>query len=143
MNQVERNRTTFLRLYDEVFNQGSIDVIDECVAANAIDHGHPLADDAADLRTHVREIVTMLRGAMPDVHVTVEETVAEDDKVFGRLTTTGTHTGRPLFGIAASGRRVHVAGFHLVEFDSRGRIVRDAGEFCVDEIMRQVKSRAA
>src|SRR5262249_28409506 len=94
--------------------------------------------EVPSLRAHVRKIVTMLRTAMPDMHVVVEETVAESSKVFGRITTSGTHTGGPLFGVPATGRPVHVAGFHLVEFDDDGCIARDAGEFCVDEMLRQV-----
>ena len=64
--------------------------------------------------------VELVRSAFPDFTNHVEETVAEGDRVFARLTYRGTHRGE-LFGIAPTGRRIEYAGAALFRF-REGRI---------------------
>ena len=136
---VERNRAAVLRVYEWGFNQGRLDVVDECIAPGA-GHEHALAADEPDLATHVRNVILMLRAAMPDLYVTIEDSVAEGDRVVVRFRTTGTHSGSPLFGVRARGKAVDAAGFHALQFDDQGRAVRDWVMPGVDEIVRQISA---
>jgi len=51
-------------------------------------------------------------AAMPDIHITIEDLVAEGDRVAGRITARGTHRGA-VFGVQASGRQVEFMGFGI------------------------------
>lgn len=69
-----------------------------------------------------------LRTAIPDLHYTIEDVIAEGDTVAGRVTMSGTHHG-PYMGIPPTGRSFRVAEMHFVRFrDGKGiehRAVRD------------------
>jgi predicted ester cyclase len=56
-----------------------------------------------------------VRAAFPDVHVTVEDTLSQGDRVAGRVTWRGTHQG-PLAGVAGSGKPVQFTAIHIVRF---------------------------
>ncbi len=59
-----------------------------------------------------KQFDTMLRGAFPDIHFTVEDQIAETDKVVTRWTARGTHRGQ-LMGIPATNRSVTWAGITI------------------------------
>jgi predicted ester cyclase len=65
----------------------------------------------------------MSRGAFPDARVTVEDQIAEGDKVVDRWTATGTPTG-DLMGVPPTGRRIEVSGITISRF-AGGKIVED------------------
>jgi len=67
--------------------------------------------------------VVRSRGAFPDARVTVEDQIAEGDKVLDWWTATGTHTGDPM-GLPTTGRRIEVPGITISRF-SGGKIVED------------------
>jgi predicted ester cyclase len=76
----------------------------------------------------LRQIVTMLRTAFPDLHYETKEVIAESDWVAARTILYGTHNG-PFFGIPPTGRRVVQEQMHLIRFaNGKGvehRAVRD------------------
>ena len=86
----ERNKAVVRRLVDEVFNSGRMEVIDELYAAT-------LAPEA-------KRWIAPFRTSFPDMHMNVVDLIAEDDKVVGRFTCSGTHLGDWL-GHAPTGRR--------------------------------------
>lgn len=97
MSEVE---TMLHRMFDEVINQGHLEVIDELFAEGYVDHG-PMGD------LHGREafkgVVSMWRSAVPDVHCTIEMVAEHGDMVAWLVHTTGTHTGDGL-GFPATGK---------------------------------------
>jgi len=72
-------------------------------------------------------MAAMYRSAFPDVVLTIEDQIAEGDKVATRFTARGTHRGE-LAGVAASGRRVTVAGVTVSRIVN-GRVVEDFDVF--------------
>ena len=90
------------------------------MAADAVDR-HAFEPDEPDMRAHLKGAISMLRGAMPDLTVTVEDLVAEGNLVAARVTLRGTHTGTPLFGRPASGRRLEVEQFHFIGCNDQGQ----------------------
>lgn len=98
------------RWFDEVWNQGKAEVIDELMAPDVIVHG--LTDEngkeivGAD---HFRKFYHGFRGAFPDIRILVEDTVTQGDKVVGRCRVTGTHTGAGL-GIPPTNKSMDFTG---------------------------------
>ena len=105
------------RFFEEVWNQQKLDTIDEVFAPTVLLNGQPVARDS------FRQIVATRRAAFPDLRVTVEDQVADGDKVSTRRTWQGTHQG-PYRGIAATGKRVTWSQISIVRV-AHGRIVED------------------
>jgi predicted ester cyclase len=100
------------RIYDEVFSQGALDVVDEVVSPDAIDHSPP-PFPVDDVREGLKEFTRLLRTAFPDVRVVINDMVAEDGKVAVYFTVQGTHEG-DFMGIPATGARVSFECFDLI-----------------------------
>lgn len=100
---------------ERAFHQGDLSVIEETNAADGIDHQEP---PGTDILAHLKEVVTAMRAAFPDLHFEIHDMLAEGDIVAFRSTMTGTHLGtldvitpRPL---PATGRRVSVPHMHFI-----------------------------
>ena len=123
----EENKTQYRRTLEEVFNQGNLAIVDELVAPDFLNHEVPPGMNNRGPES-TQQIVGMLRAAFPDLHVTIEELVAEGNTVAGRVTMSGTHLG-PFQGIPATGRSFEQAQMHFVRFrDGKAiehRAVRD------------------
>jgi steroid delta-isomerase-like uncharacterized protein len=106
MTTTESNKLTFRRFCDAMSNG------DEELISSTIDE---LVEPDAEIRTplpieatgaqKLKEVFLRLRRAFPDLQVTVEDLIAEGDKVAGRNTVTGTHQGQYM-GLAPTGRSV-------------------------------------
>lgn len=112
------------RLFDEVMNAGRLELIDELMAEDAVEH-EALPISTGELRRDFRAWVSELRKAFPDYHVQVEDVIAEGDRVATRERITGTNLG-PLLGMPPTGRRMDIAGFDVVRVVD-GRIVEHWG----------------
>ena len=110
----ETNKAQFRRTFEEVLNQGNSALVDELIALDFLNHEAPPGMNNRGPET-MRQLVTMLRTAFPDLHFTIEELVAEGDTVAGRVTMSGTHLG-PFQGIPATGRSFQQAHMHFVRF---------------------------
>ena len=110
----EQNKLAARRIGEEIFNQGNLSVADELIAPNAVDHNEPLG---ADCREHFKRVATMLRSAFPDLHMHIEDLIAEEDMAAVRITITGTNTGPgAFFGIPASGKGFQVQQMRFARF---------------------------
>jgi predicted SnoaL-like aldol condensation-catalyzing enzyme len=89
------------RMFDEIINQGHLEVVDELFADDYVDHG-PMGDMAG--REAFKQLVAQWRDAVPDVHCEVDTVVRRGDLCAWLVRTTGTHTGGGL-GFPATGRR--------------------------------------
>jgi predicted SnoaL-like aldol condensation-catalyzing enzyme len=101
----EENKAIVLRWSEELFNQGNLVVADEIVAPTYRRHdpGDPFAVEGPE---GVKRLVSMLRAQVPDLHISVEDVIAEEDKVVTRYT-------------VAQGKASAIQIFHLVD----GKIV--------------------
>jgi steroid delta-isomerase-like uncharacterized protein len=109
------------RWFDEVWNQGKSETIDELLAADALAHG--LGDDGVALRgpEGFKALHTAFLSAIPDLHITVDEVVCAGDLTAAHITCRGTHTGDGL-GFPATGKPVVFTGMTLTRFRD-GKIV--------------------
>ncbi|CCY65272.1 putative uncharacterized protein [Prevotella sp. CAG:1124] len=72
-----------------------------------------------------KDVLDMMRGAMPDVKWTAEEIIADGNKVMVRFTMSGTHTN-PFMGMPATGRPISVTAMNIYELKD-GKIIREHG----------------
>ena len=106
----EENKAVVLRIQEESFNRGNYDALDDLITSDAIYHDHPPGVPSGPEGT--KQFAAMLRSAFPDLHATVDDVIAEGDKVVLRLTMRGTHQGG-LMGVAPTGRHVEMSGIDI------------------------------
>ena len=99
------------RYIDECWNRGRLDLIDELVSADFIDH-FPFDDGLPDGREGLVATIRLLRMAFGDLHVQIEDMIAEDDRVVVRCQMRGTHDG-PFIGQPATLRQVMINGMAI------------------------------
>jgi len=106
----EENKAIARRGSEEVWNQGKLDVIDEIFATDYVNHraGGPDIHGPEGYK----QFFTMFRTAFPDIKFTIEDQIAEGDKVVTHVTFTGTHKGE-LMGIPPTGVQVTVTGIAI------------------------------
>ncbi len=124
----EENKALIRRWFEEVWNKGRSEAIDEMFAEEAVAHG--LADaGGAELRgpTGFKPFFERFRAAFPDISVVVEETIAEGDLVAARCTVRGKHQSDSL-GFAATQQPVEFSGMAFVRV-SDGKIVEAWNNF--------------
>jgi len=136
-SQLEENKAILRRWFDEVWNQGRAEAIDELFASDGIAHGlsgdeeNPMAGPEGFKPFH-----QAFRGAFPDIEVVVEDMIAEGDKVVARCSVRGKHAGDHL-GIAASNSPVAFDGIAIVRITD-GKIVEAWNNFDFMKMNRQV-----
>jgi len=110
------NKATVRRFYEEVFNQKNRAAIDECSDPNYVDRSAPpgLPGGIAGQK----QLIGMYLTAFPDLHLAVEEMIAEGDKVVSRWSGSGTHQGK-FMGIPPTGKQVTATGMEIIRIAGR------------------------
>ncbi len=103
---IENNKAVAQRMIDEVFNHGNMSLADELLSPDYIEH-EELPPGVPAGREGLKQTILMTRAAFPDFAATIEDIVAEGDKIAQRITWTGTHTG-DFMGIQATGKFVSI-----------------------------------
>lgn len=93
------------RAVEEIWNRANLAAADELIADDFIDHT-PLPGQLPG-RAGFKQVMRTIRVAFPDARETIEELVAEGDRVVARVVIDGTHTG-PFMGVPPTGKRIHV-----------------------------------
>jgi steroid delta-isomerase-like uncharacterized protein len=106
------NVAVYRRVFEAV-NRGDEAALDDLVTADVLDH-NPIPGQVPGV-AGFKQWLRYVRTAFPDVHVTVEDTLSQGDRVAGRVTWRGTHHG-PLAGVAGSGKPVQFTAIHIVRF---------------------------
>lgn len=114
----QENEAIVRRTWEELFNKGNLAAADELIAANFMNHAAPGAPPGP---ASFKQLVTFYRSAFPDAQFTIEDVLADGDKVVMRNTFSGTHRG-PFMGIAPTGRHVSQEQIHIVRVAS-GQVV--------------------
>jgi steroid delta-isomerase-like uncharacterized protein len=116
----ENNKTAALRIPLEVFNKGNLDAADEVMAPDYIEHA-PIPPGLPPSLPGFKLFIPAFRAAFPDFQYTVDDVIAEGDKVVVRLTAHGTQKGE-FAGLPASGREATWSEIHIVDM-AEGKIV--------------------
>jgi len=132
----ESNKAIARRFLEEVFGQGKLAVADEIVSPDHVDHGPGALPGVPHGPEGSKMLVTGYRNAFPDIHFTIDEQIAEGDKVVTRWTGHATHKGE-LAGIPATGKSATVTGMG-VDRIVNGKIVESWGIFDQFGMMQQL-----
>ena len=116
----EQNKSLIRRYLEQTINAGNVAAIDELTSADYV--GHMVGVPPFDRATH-KQLLAALRAAFPDQQVTIEDLIAEGDKVVNRATDTGTHRGE-FQGIAPTGKRFTISGMNISRI-ADGKVVED------------------
>ncbi|HJR08733.1 MAG TPA: ester cyclase [Pyrinomonadaceae bacterium] len=135
--QPEDPRALIHRWFEEVWNKGRAEAIDELFAEDGVAHG--LSDETgAPLRgpQGFKPFFQRFRDAFPNIEVIVEDTVAEGDRVAARCTVRATHAGEGL-GFAATQKPVDFTGIAIVRVRD-GKIVEAWNNFDFMAMFQQI-----
>ncbi len=119
MSQQDNIKTQ--QAFGEAVNSGNLNAIRDLVAPNAVDHD-PAPDQGVGPEGFIK-FFTMLRTAFPDMKVTVEHLVADDDNVAFAYTLTGTHSG-DFLGVPATGKSISARGMQITRFENGKQVER-------------------
>jgi len=126
----ETNRA-IVRTWFDAFNTGDLDRVDDLFAPDVVDYTAP--PGAPSGVAGMKALISVYRAAFPDIHFTVEQIIAEDDRMAGRWTARGTQQG-PLLNIPATSKSIEISGIfimhvsgdkvteHWVQFDQLGML---------------------
>lgn len=112
---LEKNKRLVRRLVQEVWNWRNLDLIDELIAPGYVRHD-PAWPEPIQGREAMREYVATMRSAFADYQLTVEDLIAEGDRVVVRWTAKATHQGQFL-GIRPTFKEVNVPGITILRFE--------------------------
>jgi steroid delta-isomerase-like uncharacterized protein len=121
----EENKAFVRRWFEEVWNKGREEAIDEMFAADGVAHG--LGDESLRGAEGFKPFFRAFREAFPDVEVVVEDTVAEGDKVVARCRVRASHRGDTL-GYAATHQPTEFTGMTIARVRD-GKIVEAWNNF--------------
>jgi steroid delta-isomerase-like uncharacterized protein len=124
------------RWFDEVWNQGREETVDELFASDGVGHG--LGEGTADVHgpAAFKVFLHNMRSALPDVQIRIEDTIADDVKAVVRVVLEGTHLGEG-FGVTPTGRRVTVPGIVIARV-AHGQIVEAWNSWDQLGLMRRI-----
>lgn len=131
---VEANKAT-MKKFVEFINTASEQLATQLIAEDAVffvpGRPDPLRGPAGYM-----SIIGMMRSGFPDITWTLDETIAEDDRLAARFTMRGTHRGS-FFGAPPSGKKIEVRAMNFYRF-SNGQIVEEFGQPDLHSLMQQI-----
>lgn len=114
------NKALARRYVEEIVNQNKPEVADEIIAPEYVYHGRGPEGKGPEV---VKKFVDMYRIAFPDIKLTIEDLIAEGDRVAVRLNATGTNTG-PLGDTPPTGKPVNVTSIFIIRV-AEGQVVEE------------------
>ena len=130
----EQNKTIVRRLLEEPW-KGDLGVVDELIDRNYVGHD-PSIPEPLRGPDGFKENVSTYREAYSDAQITVDEQIAEGDKVATRWTARGKHDG-DLMGVASTGKHVKVSGLTLSRL-ANGKVIEDYTNWDTFGMMQQL-----
>src|SRR5262245_41170111 len=130
---IEENKE-IVRRYQEAYNHQEYDALDDLVAADVLTPN--MISSVPRGLEGAKQVHQKTVTGMPDYHTTIEDLIAEGDKVVARVTLTGTHTG-DFYGIPPTGRKIHLSAMYMVRI-ADGKIVEHWGEENGVTVFRQL-----
>ncbi len=132
----EHNAELVRGLHQALLAERDVDVLDRFFAEGFVSHNNPPGFPPGV--EGVKQFFAMFRDAFPDAAVTIDELVADGDRVAVATTLTGTHEGE-LMGMAPTGRTVSVTGIDIVRIEGSA-IVEHRGLTDIVGLMRQLSA---
>ena len=134
MAQTTANADIVRRFVEQAFNNGNLEVADECLAEDFVRHDPDMGDVRG--REKYKEFIEMNRTAFPDYHETIENIIEQGDTVMYRWTLRGTQEGE-FMGVAPTGNEIEVTGMIDMLLED-GRITELWGNFDALGLLKQL-----
>jgi steroid delta-isomerase-like uncharacterized protein len=121
------------RFVEEIFEAGNGEAIDELVSDEFVSHTFGITENGPD---QLRAAMERVHASLSEVEFTVDDVVAEDDRVVVRLTSSATPTGE-FMGVPASGKRYTIGEIHIFRIEE-GQVVEHWHQHDALGLMRQI-----
>jgi len=131
----EENKAIVQRLFEEVFNERRLDRADELVAPDYLDHA-AVPGQGPGLEGAKQQRWAMYFAAIPDMHATIDDLVAEGDKVVVRYTVEGTQQGQ-LPGVPPTGKRFRTSAICIYRL-AEGKVAENWEQADLLGLMQQL-----
>jgi predicted ester cyclase len=134
VSAAKENKAIFRRYAEEVGNQHNFEIVDE-IFERYIAHqpdGSTLQRGPQDVKRFTREF----HSAFSDFHISIEDQIAEGDKMVSRFTIRGTHQG-DFRGMAPTGKEIEIKGVTTFRFSPEGKVVETWDSYDQLSLMRQ------
>lgn len=131
----KENKTIVRRLYQEVWNERKLEVVDELLSASHALQDPNSSGSQVGPERYKRRVVELTTG-FPDLCFTIEDTVAEGEKFVACWTFSGTHQNEYM-GIPATGRKISLEGI-TIHHIKNGKILDSYTRWDVLGLMRQL-----
>ena len=132
---IEQNKELVRQMVEQLFNRGNLNLADEFLAPDFVER-EELPPGIPSNREGVTQLTTMLRNAFPDFEATIDDIVAEGDKVVIRQTWSGTHKGE-FMGVPPTGKSVSFGVIDIIRIDG-GKFVEHWGQMDTMGMMQQL-----
>jgi steroid delta-isomerase-like uncharacterized protein len=132
---LDANKALVRRLY-EAMNQRTFDVFDEVLAPDYVHRSSP--EYQFDRQQLKESTINFGLAAFPDLHVTIDELIAEGDTVMARWTQRGTHRG-PFLDMPPTGKQVSYSGINIFRI-ANGQIVEDTPYWDFNAVIQQLNA---
>jgi predicted ester cyclase len=127
-SDLKENKKKARRFMEEAFGQGKPELVDDLLDPDFVRYDPYIeAGEVRGVQT-VKENIVWFRNVFPDLTCTIEDQVAEGEKVVSRYTIRGTHQGEEFFGVAATGEWIEIRGRQIDRLEG-GKIVEERAEF--------------
>ena len=137
MSTTEENKATARRFMEESFGGGKPEIVDELLDPDFVRYDPYIeAGEVRGVQT-VKDNIVWFHNVFPDLTCTIEDQVAEGEKVVSRYTIRGTHQGEEFFGVPASGKRLEMRGIQIDRFEG-GKLVEERAEFDLLGVLQQL-----
>ena len=130
---LERNKDIVRRFVAEIFVAGRPEAVDELVAEDFVPHSWPTTGDG---RGDLKRAIERVGDGLADPEFTVEDLIAEGDRVAARLTTSATHVGE-FMGMPATNKRYTIEEIHIFRLRD-GQVVEHWHQFNPLALMQQL-----
>ncbi|MCI0453942.1 MAG: ester cyclase [Candidatus Dadabacteria bacterium] len=115
----DENKALAMRAFEEVWNKGNLAVVDEIYLQKFVDQQHHRPDSAKPIKgtETFKEFATELLKAFPDHNATIQDQIAEGDKVVIRYKSIATHRGK-IWGVESTNKQVTWTGIVIYRIES-------------------------
>lgn len=124
----EENKEKVRRFMEEAFGQDKPQLLEDLLDPKFVRYDPYIEAGAVRGVQTVMENITWFHNVFPDLSCTIEDQVAEGEKVVSRYLIRGTHQGEEFFGVPASGKRLEMRGIQIDRFEG-GKLVEERAEF--------------
>jgi steroid delta-isomerase-like uncharacterized protein len=137
---IEQNKALIRQMVEELFNRGNMSRADELFAPNFVEH-EELPPGIPQGREGVKQLTAMMRNAFPDFKATIEDMIAEGDKVVIRMNWSGTQKGE-FMGVPPTGKSVSFEVLDIIRV-AGGKFVEHWGQMDSMGMMQQLGAAPA